>query len=161
MSYNIRDISKEVQEHIFYQSNTYYEITINPEDRYQYFGAPRRLEKFIVKSQSLLRDSLGVYDTEYELVTELSEPYINVHKKSPLPRLHFHGKIKFKTDVHVGLFLLNGLYLLSRFALVTINKYRKDKWTGYIHKQNAIMVALSKQMKVPYILHSNQKIIVR
>ncbi len=146
---------------VIYKSGHRYEITINPNDKHQFFGSPRRLEIFMTKLHALLVDALDNYKQEYKLFVELSEPHINVNSKSPLPRLHFHGTIKFVNELAVGQFLLKSLYKLSRFSNVTLNDYREDYWPKYISKQSLVMKALAKYYKVKVTIKNKQPLIIR
>lgn len=140
---------------------TKYEISINPDDKCQFFGSPRRLENFITKIHPLLIKCLDNYGIEYNLWLELSTPHININKSSSYPRLHYHGTITLKSSVICGQFLLKSLYLLSRFSNVTYNCYRKDYWPDYCTKNKKLMVSLCKYYKVPYKLKHKMPLIKR
>lgn len=143
---------------LVYTPKTTYEITINPDDKHQFFGSPRRLELFTKTSQQLFIHGLGDYGIQYRLYPELSEPKaLNKEcreKSSSGSRLHYHGTIYLKDDAAVGLFLLKSQYCLTRWADVQINDYREEYWTKYCVKQKDIMKVLCKKCsKLPYIIH--------
>jgi len=150
---------------IFYQRNTRYEITINPNDKHQFFGSVRRLELFVMSIQKLLIIAFDNYNIQYKLYLELSEPIaINkdcATKSSSGSRLHLHGTFECDSDIVMGLFLLKGQYYLSRWADIQINDYRKVYWPKYCCKQKLIMKALGKYHKVPMVLHDKMALIKR
>lgn len=81
---------------LFYQKNTLYSITINPNDQFQFKKkGQRRVSMF----HNHFYEHFLSYTTnriEYNLHLDISEPrQMTVDK---YPRLHFHGTILFKTN---------------------------------------------------------------
>lgn len=118
-----------------------YTFNVNPEDKYQYFTAPKRhvtengrLEQFEIYWRSMF-DSITEHNIGLYLQTELSEP-ITGQSKNQSSRLHFHGYIEFE-DIHsLKWFLLYGTVLLSRVSTYEIDTIADpDHWYGYVHKQ--------------------------
>ncbi len=151
---------------IFYKKNIKYEITINPNDKNQHYGSPRRLQLFIMHMQKLLQLAFDNYGIRYKLHLELSEPQA-INKESTKTksrsgaRLHFHGTIAFPTDAIVGEFLLKSQYLLSRHSDIQINSYREEYWPKYILKQRRVIEAMAIQYKTPVVLTHDQPQIKR
>ncbi len=161
----VMEIEKEVPV-IFYKKNIKYEITINPNDKNQYFGNPRRLQLFIMHMQKLLQLAFDNYGIRYKLHLELSEPKaINKEshkmKSTSGARLHFHGTLAFPSDAIVGEFLLKSQYLLSRHSDIQLNSYREEYWPKYILKQRKVIEALAIHYKTPVVLTHHQPEIKR
>ncbi len=132
----------------FLNKGVHYSITINLDDKHQYFGIDDRDKKAhsFMYEQLLHFKSIGI---THELYMELSEPKSNSISKNG-PRLHFHGTIMFHSCKSVKRFLLIEWYKLSRFSnfdIDTINDM--DKWVLYCKKQQSIikMSPLSNHIK--------------
>lgn len=123
------------------QGVKYYEVTINPNDKYQYFGkGDSRLSVWVREVDERIQEDLR--DQDYVLYTDMSFPHINVNaKKDNLPRLHLHGTITFKTKTLMAKFWLTQMYNLSRWANVTVNVMREDakEWDTYCKKSMPIL----------------------
>ncbi len=150
---------------VFYKKSIRYEITINPNDKHQYYGKTRRIELFVSFIQSCLKLCFDNYGIQYKLYLELSEPRAinkDYHKKSSCgARLHLHGWFMCPTDLSVGNYLLTSQYLLSRHSDVQINEYRKE-WLTYCKKQSPVIKALAKfHSKVPYVFVPKMAQVVR
>ncbi len=121
-----------------------YEITINPSDKYQFFGKPRRYELFLTMMDTFLKQSLDCWNIQYKLCVELSTPHINISMKTGnQSRLHFHGYVKFKTKRSKSCFHLHSVYKISRFGLLTFNNYRPDYWPEYMIKDYHLIKAIN------------------
>lgn len=127
-------VKARFEESPFLVDHDYYEITITPEDKYQFNGkGDTRLHNFCVVMDELLKHALT--DLRYVLYTDISFPHVNVNKKSGQPRLHMHGIIY--VNKHISKFWLSGMYKLSRWANVSVNipePDTKDQWLKYCKK---------------------------
>lgn len=136
------------EDEIFYEMDTAYEITLNPQKQYESSTVNR-----LAKCQAQMSHIVSLLSTtcEIDLYTEISEPrYGNIERGSS-SRIHYHGVIKFKKSPHaVGLFLLNHINILKKTCDYSINRLRPDKWRTYCTKQQHIMEPLCKLYKVPY-----------
>ncbi len=162
---NLPMVSENQIPESFYVSKRRYEITINPNDKHQYFGNVRRLELFVMDIQKLLVQALDNYDVRYKLYIELSEPRsINkdsTSKSTSGARLHMHGYIICDDTLIVGLFLLKSQYYLSRWSDVQINSFREEYWPKYCLKQRTVMKALGRDHAIPMVLKDKMKQIKR
>ncbi len=150
---------------VFYGIQKKYEVTINPNDKHQFFGSPRRLELFVMDVQKLLIKAFDNYNVKYRLCIELSEPKaINKEdnkKCSSGSRLHMHGYILFDSNLVLGNYLLKSQYYLSRWSDIQINEYRKDYWPDYCAKQKLVMKALAVHYKIRVVLREKMSLIKR
>lgn len=120
---------------LFYKKGTY-AITINPTDKYQYYGKHDRLEKFktFINEQLVHYPQYGIH---YKLWIELSEPK---NKTVNGPRLHLHGIITFHSKKSVKHFLLNEIYKITRYAVYDIDTIENmETWITYCTKQQHII----------------------
>lgn len=131
---------------LFYKKNTIYSITINPDDKHQYYGSLNRLEKvrgFVYEQLLCLRG----YHIDYSIYMELSEPKSNAYNKvtkrqqSPSgPRYHYHGIIGFRSTLSVRRFLDTVMYNLSRWCIYDIDSIGDASiWKKYCKKQQHII----------------------
>jgi len=119
----------------YYKCNTMYSVTLNPVDKYQYFGKVNRLRLF----RSYCYEQLLATNYRYEYFIELSEPRGMKTQGYNGPRLHMHGTISFSTPKELGGFLMTGLYDLLRWTSVDIDTIlNKVIWDKYISKQHLI-----------------------
>jgi len=122
----------------FLEKDTYYSITLNASDKYQYVGksSKDRMALFRANYYAIL---IGMEDTNYLLYTEISEPR-NVNSTIG-PRLHLHGFIKFKTNSAIKEFLLSTHYKLNRLGIVDMDTCEdQDYWRSYCKKQQHIVM---------------------
>jgi len=121
----------------FYKINVWYSITINPEDRNQYFGTPNRYVNFMRWIRGELFEIFPL-PMVYVGNVELSEP-----KNLTLgmgPRLHFHGMFKFKDNAQIFKFLLMGLNRAARGGHVDIDTVGNvPTWISYCRKHEMVM----------------------
>lgn len=96
-------------------------ITINPDDKHQYHRVSDRLclswkdryNAFMKYWRNKLTELLALYETDYHLNVECSEPYTD--KKHSFPRLHLHGYIRFTTIEAIKQFqLITCLHLMTK-----------------------------------------------
>lgn len=141
---------------IFYDLGIY-EITLNPSDKYQYFGKPKRVALCVQNMINTCHKTLNECGVTYRLYPEISEPHINVNneRQNSMPRFHYHGHINFTQPFQVAYFLAHTLYTLSRTCNVTVNEYRQHHWPHYISKQAHIMRPLMEIDDLPY--HIDEK----
>lgn len=121
----------------FYQTNTWYSITVNPDDTHQdafnsYY--PTRIATvydFFLEHMIDL-DNNGV---KFSFSMDVSEPHTNLRKNSIGPRIHFHGRIYFRTTQHIMFFLLKWIPEMMLYSLVDIDTCRDIKiWDNYCKK---------------------------
>lgn len=137
-----------------------YEITVNPNDKLQFFGRKQRLQLFVQNMIKVFTTSMKDYDINYTMVLEISMPHININRDSSIPRLHYHGIIELKTPITVTNFLLYGLYKLSRVCNVTVNDYREQEWDAYLYKMQEILKPTCKKYNIPYIIDEKTKMLI-
>lgn len=129
-----------------------YAITINPDDKRQYFTAPpasykQRLKEFKTRWRKAFVEFFDLYDTDYHLFLECSEPYRKGQDPRP-PRLHFHGYIRFHDAEAVLQFLLvttRALQTMANIIIDTIDPSTSWKYVDYCEKQQYL----------PYPIFSN------
>lgn len=122
--------------------NVVYGITINPSE--QFFKDSFRF----ITIYSVLFNFLQTVNFEYELFPEVSSPPTSrVGSRVCLPRLHFHGYIKFKTYFALTEFYQSEYYKLSKFSSIDIHH---DLNPSYPLKNKSIMSPIIKQLKLPY-----------
>lgn len=123
---------------IFYEKGLY-SVTVNPDDKHQYFGKPNRLELFrnFINEAFLAWPEYGI---TYYFTIELSEPKDNTKYGEHGPRLHLHGIVKLCSKNAVKKLLMDELYKLTKFS-----KYQFDTithptvWVTYMNKQQHIL----------------------
>lgn len=119
----------------FFHTNRKYSITLNPIDKYQYYGLPDRIQKF----RNFMYDHLLVLTCQYEFYIEISEPRGMHIQGYNGPRLHLHGWLLFKTKSQLGSFLVNQYYMLLKISSVDIDTIDDEaKWLEYCQKQRLI-----------------------
>lgn len=120
-----------------------YEFTIAPDDQFQgyhlrpeqYVGCSTRFIHVTSKMRTLLAKYLAPYGS-YRMITEVSEP--EVFTPSSLPRVHFHGTVKFNKVID---FLCEGAHQIQKHCTMTINPMRPEYWIDYVAKQQSLIVA--------------------
>lgn len=120
-----------------YKIDTYYAITIQPDDKIQFCGTDHmaRINKFRQYYYSMFQD----YKAPYYINIEISEPLGSLPNKSVGPRLHIHGIIKFNTKKQILKFLLVQMHTILKQARLEISEINdKTAWWKYIHKQKLL-----------------------
>lgn len=141
----IPPVSKE-QEEYGLRPQRWYAITINPNNDHQYICTAQRerhswkerLSSFTSYWQSYFEKKLTLYDIDYYLHIEVAEKLSdkkNVRKHCKINRLHFHGKIRFRTVDAINQFLLIELMLLRSYSTVEIKPIKDTGWEKYCTKQ--------------------------
>jgi len=123
---------------LYYKINTWYAITINPEDTYQFIGKPDRLNKCVDHMNEVLLTALNIYGITYVIHIDISEPR-EVKYKGPGARIHFHGRIMFNNNDQLVKFLLYGQCAIAQCGQTLykeIDNY--DKWEVYCKKYDHI-----------------------
>ncbi len=120
----------------YFQTNIKYSITLNPIDKYQFFGRPNRFARF----RNFIYENLFILkEIEYEFFIELSEPKGFHTQGYSGPRLHLHGTILFPRKQSLTKFLLHHYYALLRFTSVDIDTITDTAvWYSYCTKQKLI-----------------------
>lgn len=122
---------------VFYKLKTYYAITINPDDKHQYFhDGGQRFSNFINHANDYYFCRLKQNEIDYVLHPEISEPRDNIQYAGS-PRLHFHGVVYLKSKQSILHFLLQFLVKVSSFAMYKIEPLKDSyKWESYCKKQS-------------------------
>ena len=116
-----------------------YAVTINPDDKHQYFGKADRLQLFRTTCHNGLLFLRSIH-VDYHLYIELSEPKNNSQGSKNGPRLHLHGILKFRSTLSIKNFLLHGIYNLTRWSNYDLDTIKDlDIWKAYCQKQQHIM----------------------
>lgn len=105
--------------------NTFYAYTIAPNDQYEYWNAKsteERLESFKIYWQVYIQ----ILTAEIVCITEISS----------LGRLHFHGKIRFKTQKNINDYFINNVYQLHQHCRTMICEIKDEGWDLYLAKGN-------------------------
>jgi len=123
-------------------------FTLNPSDKWQYFGSSDRLEKVrnLLHEEVHLRLSAGAVKNtriDYWYCLELSEPRVHDATQSG-PRIHLHGIIGFPTMAAYRVWLLRYQYELTRFSRIEIDTIDDiNVWIKYCRKQNYLKLGES------------------
>lgn len=124
------NLDKSAKCQTFYKPGKYYAITINPNDRHQYFCKPNRMTQFRTNIYDTMMP-LSSYHIQYRLYIELSETKA---------RLHCHGWLYFKTNKSIKDYLLYFLHSLQKENVVKTDLITNLQiWKKYILKQQLIM----------------------
>lgn len=120
----------------FYKTNTFYSITINPDNNHQgnlKQGAHGRM----VQVKTLLWDVFNKYPEIYHILhLDISEP---TSIRPSYPRIHFHGVILFRTNIAIRLWLVEVLYKLKNWCNIDIDTISDIKiWESYCKKYDHI-----------------------
>ncbi len=116
----------------FYKVNTWYSFTLNPSDKFQFYGKMDRLKRF----RNFFYELFLSIKFTYEVFIEISEPRGMQRDTYKGPRLHMHGKVRFETSKQLGTFLLIDFYKFTRVALVDIDTISDPLvWYQYCTKQ--------------------------
>lgn len=120
--------------------DTVYSITINPDDKHQYYQSPKanytsykdRLKTFSKYWHNLFTEMFSLHEIDYYLCIECSEP---IDKPTP-PRLHFHGWIRFNSVDAINEYLLINMRALQHVSNINIDTISDHEyWYDYCHKQ--------------------------
>lgn len=125
---------EEVIKDPFYQPSVPYEFTINFDNDHQHthLNDIQRIEKIEIS----MKDILKHYNMKYHLKLEISEPQYG--QIGTLPRVHYHGVLRFETYESVVQFLLIGISKLCSIGRYQFNPLRPEYWKRYINKQQHI-----------------------
>ncbi len=131
----------------FYEIDTIYEITINPDDVHQKLNSEFRFRD-VYSMFSKIFTNMCNQDMELVIYPEISEPTHIIDGK--YPRIHFHGTIVFKKQHGLASFLIKYSFLLSKTASVQINTFRPEYWLQYCKKQKHLMEFICKDDNLRY-----------
>jgi len=126
----------------FYLVDTVYSITINPENRYQYFLKPDRIKLCKKTVESLLYSGSGVlHNITYTLHMEISEPRGALKNGYDGARLHFHGIVSFPHKSDILYFLMVVQRMLCKIGNIKIDTCPDiEVWHKYCAKQKLLDV---------------------
>lgn len=141
-----------------FEAGKVYEITINPDDKHQYYGKNCRLTRVVELVSRELDQCKGVMD--YSLAVEVTMPQYGNAERGSKPRIHYHGQVKFKDEMSVAEFFVERAYGLRQWSDVQFNKYRPEIWDEYCAKHKKFMLPYCKKYQVPYIISSTKPIFV-
>lgn len=120
-------------------------FNVNPDDRHQYYDAPKQSVKDADRLDRFMRfwrtffDRITEYDIEVYLQVEASEPYKG-SSAIQRSRLHFHGYIRFPDIDSLKWFHLYGCALINQCAVYEIDTIEDPRyWYEYVHKQKFLM----------------------
>lgn len=126
---------------VMLRPDTLFAITINPQAQYVVTRDKKsvknrsRLELADSHMRRLLANAL--WDAEYSLLYECSEPFEKKAGQEQIPRLHMHGVLVFPTTESVKDFLLYGAPILAKASIYEIDTIlHVSKWNTYITKQS-------------------------
>lgn len=130
------------------QNDVVYTFTLNPADTYQYNNKDNRIKLVTAKVIANLLHYKNF--CKWMLVPEFSTP--ECYKA--VPRLHFHGTIKF---TNVMAFYIKEFYLLKKWCQFEIDTIDDKKhWKSYVTKNASPMEAYYAKYKIPYVLTDKQ-----
>lgn len=109
-----------------------YEITFNPNDKYQ-FATPNIRNRHNKICNLLCEIFLGV-DAIYCMYAEISQPQFGDKYKNTVARIHWHGIIEFERNRDICDFYLNHWHKLTAIGRIQLNKFRPNYWPQYICK---------------------------
>lgn len=132
-------------------------FTWAPSDKYQYYGRKDRLKQFEIASRHLLYRSLTELKIKYDIIAEVSTPYIL--QDGAVGRLHLHGILCMTPIQRVKLYM-GPIKLLTANARVEIKPITdKQGWLTYISKQKKLMgVHVTHQSCLPAAKPKNKTI---
>lgn len=142
--------------------NRWYSITINPDDKHQYYVPPNkmtsvykeRLSKFKHYWNNMFTEIFTMFDIDYDLVLEISEPLQKderINHNTSLPRLHFHGKVRFRTIDSILEFLLVNVKVVRSVATMVVKPIQDDQWEkDYCTKQEYLGLGTLNNMPLHY-----------
>lgn len=119
MAYKVKNQIPDMED---LKVDQWYAITINPQDKYQFFNKVERHDKCLHKMRDDVLQTLESYD--YILWPELS----------PKGRFHVHGKIRVVDKINFYSYCVPAL--LSRGTLVIKLIEQEDEWNKYCTKQS-------------------------
>lgn len=116
----------------YYKIKEKYSITINPCNKYQFYGQSQRFDKF----RNYVFSQLAFMDNIFEAFIEISEPHGFKTQGYDGPRLHLHGTILFEKTAQLGNFLTKHYPSMLKWACVDIDTIDDmDTWQSYCTKQ--------------------------
>lgn len=118
-----------------FEKDQWYELTICPNNQYQY-----SLNRH-TKIYKALEEIFDECDFKYLLLPEISMPQSN-HKNN-IPRLHYHGMIKFTLNKHIVKWLLKDALKVDNIGLYQFNPFRGEHWPKYICKHQYLFKRLN------------------
>lgn len=130
-----------------------YSITINPDDRHQYFkSGGDRFEKVRTYLINYHLRHLKESST-FTLYPECSNPWKGGHNKPT--RFHYHGSITFKSVASWYSHLYNQLIEVSNIAISPIKKEDVVYQKAYAKKNRTIMTSICKELFTKYKIVSS------
>lgn len=111
-----------------------YEFTINGSDHTQLTPSFKNLSKRYARNRALLREILLESDVVYHLLPEISIPQYGRANKNSVPRIHWHGVIKFPDKESIVQWLLVDAVKLAKYGSYQLNLFRPEHWVTYCRK---------------------------
>lgn len=121
------------------KQGVWYEFTINPRDEFQFMhdGINRERKCWMAIKRCFLKGE----PCQFFLLPEISMPQygdsrVDGYKttKVVIPRIHYHGVIRFPDEDSLLGWLLNGATNMALIGRYQFNPYRPDYWPGYCTK---------------------------
>lgn len=131
--------STEVLYKNYYNKDQIYTITLNANDKHQFFNAPNRLSKCRKYYYEKLLEAFDSNHVKYDCMIEISEPKGKLLNHSG-PRVHVHGIFMFTSTLSIKNYLLYGQRALTYDISVEIDICNDPyKWCQYCKKQQRII----------------------
>lgn len=132
-----------------FKKNTWYEFTINFSDQYQSNGRTSLENRYSISRKAIYSTLSETEDIDYYLVPEVSMLQYGDSFKNSIPRIHYHGIMRFKTNLSILNFQIKTQVLLAKIGRYQFNDYRPKHWPEYCEKHKHIYELLE-----PYELKS-------
>lgn len=138
-----------------FKADTQYEITINPDDKHQFYGKGHTRVNYFVEAMAKELDQWKE-SCAYSMALEVSMPQYGNATRGSKPRLHYHGVIRFKDEVSIATFFIERAYKVRQWCDVQFNEFRPEHWPKYCAKNKAMMKSYCDAHHVPYIQNSEK-----
>lgn len=126
-----------------------YSITINPDDKRQYFSS--RADRFDKIRTYLINYHLRFLkdSADFVLYPECSNPWKGGHSKKPT-RFHYHGRISFSSLFPWYSYVYNNLIDVASIDISPIKQGDADYHKAYITKNSTIMKTICEDAFTKY-----------
>lgn len=133
----------DISESWTFSPKVLYEFTINGNDDAQWQGTFKALKMRYVRNRKLLREIL--FETpsiKYKLYPEISMPQYGRGNKNAVPRIHWHGVIRFPDEVSLLDWLLITQVKMAKYGSFQFNEFRPEYWPEYCTKNENLFSKL-------------------
>lgn len=155
MMKNIKKSSEGVATPKMYLPDTVYAFTINPKSSLQgnqelnILERSKRYRKIIGSIKKMFDD----YNIDYLLYPEIStpEPHRVLSRTDIIPRLHYHGYIRFHDPANF--YLWTYCQIVRKIGIFKMKVIDDPvKWYKYIKKDKKVMLKIMRSLELPYRL---------